>query len=131
MHWAIVHIAPATIPDTYIVIVGLESFHVNASFHTQLRAEFGIGTENPSLVIIHTNEKNSSRSTMNEIDWVELSSCQHGIGYMRCPGYGHTVFIRIHAHAQIAAHPSFWTEWMHSGLEVFLSIFAFCETLVV
>ncbi len=42
-----------------------------------------------------------------------------------------TIFVRSHAHAWIHAHPSFSTEWMHSGLGVFHFIFTFCGMLVV
>ena len=36
-----------------------------------------------------------------------------------------TVFVHLHAHAQIAAHPPLSSESMHSELEVFHAIFAF------
>ena len=42
-----------------------------------------------------------------------------------------TIFIHLHAHAQIAAQPSLSSESMHSDIEVFHAIFAFCDALVV
>ncbi len=44
--------------------------------------------------------------------------------------YG-TVFVRLHAHAQIDMHPSFSTDCMYSERGVFHVIFAFRDTLVV
>ncbi len=42
-----------------------------------------------------------------------------------------TVFVRLHAHAQIASHTPLLSESMHSELGVFHVIFAFCDTLEV
>ena len=42
----------------------------------------------------------------------------------------YTVFIQLHAHAQIAAHPPLSSETMHSELGVFHVIFAFFDMVV-
>ncbi len=43
----------------------------------------------------------------------------------------YTLFIRLHAHAQIDVHPSFSVDCMHSEFGVFHVILPFCDTVVV